>query len=1038
MPISLRRLYVALGVLCAVLEAPASGTRLPVQIYTTMDGLGRDAVTCIVPDSKGFLWLCTSEGLSRFDGYQFVTYGVAQGLADRSVNAVLETRQGIYLVGTDRGVSRLDPAAPPRSAKRFLTIPPPADQPTPQVNLLVEDRSGAVWCATSLGLYRIDFRNGAPPVLRLVELNAAPQPVVTSLAEDGFGSLWVGTGDGLYRRWPDGRIECQAHGMSKLPHDYVRALMADRQGNLWMGTLRGLWRFAIPPAGVEPALVQRYGVADGLASDRIHSLAHSATDGSIWVGTAMGLGQFLGAGGGKTPFRSYSAAEGLSGRAVLSLGEDQRGSLWAGVDHGLARIARDGFATYTADEGIGPLSIVQVHEDDTLWAVSNQPSGLLLHQFENGRFVATRPRYPASMHYFGWATGQAVLHDREGEWWISTGEGLCRFPKSDSIAQLAATPPIAVYTMRSGLPANDVFRLFEDARGDIWVTTLADQGRLTRWERRRNVFHHYTLADCPGVPTGFAEDRAGNLWIGFSNEAFRGRPSGLLRYRDGRFEPFYGTATPGWILALYVDHAGTLWVGSSDAGLGRVENPGADRPRLAAYAGASALSSATVRSIAEDHSGRLYLGTPRGVDRIDPQSGRIKHYTVANGLASGVPASLICDRKGRIWVGTSMGLSMLPPNPDRPSGPPAVFITGVAAGGESRAVPEPGVASLSGLRFEPAQHQVRIEFVGLGAEVGESVQYQYRLLGIDNAWSALNTQRSVNFARLGSGRFHFLVRGVTGSGGASIAPAEVSFEIPAPVWQRWWFLSLAAVFVCGLALLAHRYDIGRRLEMERLRLRIAADLHDDLGASLSRVAILTEVVNRRSRPADPEAARHLTEIADIARGMVDGLGDLVWAIDPRRDDFASMARRIRGYASDVFEAQGTQWALQMPSEGELPTLRPDQRRHLWMIFQEAICNAARHSGCNQVRLSLLSDGNCLVATIADNGRGLPDSLPDAGNGLRNLNARAMALRGTLSVNSTAREGTVLTIRFPLPRPGPGWGRIAMLFRRGDRAGPNQL
>ncbi|HEY2012927.1 MAG TPA: two-component regulator propeller domain-containing protein [Bryobacteraceae bacterium] len=1011
---------------------PAAATRLPARIFTAADGLGRDAVGCIVPDSRGFLWLCTTDGISRYDGYQFTNYGVSDGLAYRSVNAILETRSGVYLAATDLGISRFDPAARSGSSKRFVSLFLPDGRPPGRVNALLEDRSGVVWCGTDGGVYRIEGVAGGRPVLQFFRFETVGAAAVTSLAEDRYGDLWAGTSVGLCRRRSDGRVEWHNTAASGLPDGMVHAVLADPEGNLWVGTLAGLYQVPISPAAGMPVAVRRYGVRDGLASERIHSLLRSSIDGSIWVGTALALSRLDTRTRGREHFLSYGSDEGLSGRAVLSLGEDRQGNLWAGVDHGLERISRGAFTTYTSREGIGDLSIVQVSSPGVL-AVSNQPEGILLHSFEGGRFVSVRPRYPPKMSYFGWGSGQVALRDREGDWWISTGEGLCRFPKAGSLAQLSTTTPV-VYTTRSGLRNNEIFRLFEDHRGDLWIST-AMGGALTRWDRRRGSFQHYLPTDCPGIASAFAEDQAGNLWIAFSNDVSTGRPSGLLRYRDGRFEqfPIPGDAPSGWILALYVDHSGSLWVGSTDRGLSRIQDPAAARP-LVNYCALQGLSSTNVRCITGDPHGRIYIGTPHGVDRIEPASGRIRHFTTADGLPPGVPSGLYCDDAGRIWAATSRGLSMLTATPDRLSDPPRVYITGLTINGEPAAVPEPGVERFSGLQLRPDQRRLRIAFTGTGGAAGESIQYQYRVAGADGEWTAPSAERSVAYAGLGAGRFHFAVRAVT-SGGISAVPAEVDLEVLPPVWQRWWFLSPAIAALATLVWAAHRYDLARRLQLEQMRLRIASDLHDDLGARLSRVVILTELVNRRPDGRDPESSHLLTEIADMSRGMVDGLGDLVWAIHPGSDDLADVARRVRRYATEVLEAQGIRWSFDTPPPAAHPALSPEQRRHLLLIYQEAIHNAAKHAKCSSVHLSLACGHGGCAAGIRDDGCGLPDPVPDSGNGLRNLRARAEALGGTLAIASQPGEGTEVTVSFPLKTER---GRIGMLFRRTPRSGVNRL
>jgi signal transduction histidine kinase len=642
------------------------------------------------------------------------------------------------------------------------------------------------------------------------------------------------------------------------------------------------------------------------------------------------------------------------------------------------------------------------------------------------------------MSYFGWGTAQVALRDHEGGWWIATGEGLCRFPRVSSIEQLSTSPVKRVYTRKDGLPGDDVFRLFEDSRGDIWITTLGgDDADLSRWDRRTDTIHRYSSANHPGVPTAYAEDRAGNLWIGISNEVSTHRASGLLRYRDGQFDPFIDAGAIGWIPALYVDRSGKLLIGSTDGGLIQVAQPAGEHPQLASYATASALSSISVRCMVEDLLGRLYVGTPRGVDRIEPESTRVRHYTIGNGLAGGTPNSMVRDRKGRIWVGTSLGLSMMVPSPDQPVPSPRIYITGLSVNGEPRSVAQAGVERIAGLRLDPSQTQLRIDFVGVGGASGELLQYQYKLEGVDSAsvdsasvdsaWSAPSIQRVVSYERLTPGHFRFAVRPVLAGAVVESATAEVGFELLPPVWRRSWFLTLAIAVFSALAWLAHRYDLSRRLELERMRLRIARDLHDDLGASLTRMTILTELASREARPQNPKAGGDLSRIAEMARGMVDALGELVWAVDPRRDDMASTSRRIRRYATDVLEPLGIAWTLEISDPG-FPPLTPEQRRHVLLIFQEALRNAARHSHCSRVELFLRVEADEYVVRIRDNGCGLPDPIPELGSGLLNLRSRAAALGGGLSIVSSPGAGSDLTVRFPAGKAGWRMGRMFMLFR----------
>ena len=325
-------------------------------------------------------------------------------------------------------------------------------------------------------------------------------------------------------------------------------------------------------------------------------------------------------------------------------------------------------------------------------------------------------------------------------------------------------------------------------------------------------------------------------------------------------------------------------------------------------------------------------------------------------------------------------------------------------------MPQPGVERVNELGLKRAETRLGIQFVSFGAAPGDLVQYQYKLEGADSDWSSPGMERSVSYGKLAPGRFRFLVRPVV-AGAASAATAEVDFELPPPLWRRWWALTCEVAVLCALAAFAHRYHVDRLLEVERMRLRIARNLHDDLGASLTRMTILTELASQQAQTSSPEAGRDLSRIAEMARGMVDALGELVWAADPRCDDMASTARRVRRYATDVLERQGVTWSLETPGT-ELPPLPPEKRRHVLLIFQEALRNAARHAACSHVDLFLGTVRGEYVVRIRDNGRGLPEPLPESGSGLLNLRSRAAALGGGLSLVSVPGAGTDVTVRFP--------------------------
>jgi ligand-binding sensor domain-containing protein/signal transduction histidine kinase len=1022
------------------------GEQLPVRHYMTADGLPRDHTTLIKQDSRGFIWIATGDGISRFDGYTFRNYTTDDGLPDRRVNDLLETRAGVYWIATGAGLCRFNPTgiSPSRGGERvavqgqsgvqlepiFVVYNPPNQEKATAFNALVEDETGVIWCATSAGLYMLKVKADGEAQFYLVDWKAQQEreadSIATALLKDRKGFLWVGTwGGALYRLTPDGRVEHYAlgeHGLSwvQLGNDQaaVNTLFEDRDGNVWAGTHgMGLHKLVNDPAPGR-ALVERvYSMRDGLPSGWINSLLQTH-DGKLWVATARGLCLAMPTGdAGALKFQIYNSKNGLCDTDIDDLIEDRDGNLWVASKCDLMRVARNGFTGYSITDGLASTHINSIFEDldGVLTVISRDDarnSRRVINRFDGARFSAIVPNLPSDIGYHGWGGWQTIRQDHMGEWWIPTGsDALFRFPKAEPVEQLASMPPKAVYTSREGLPSTEVFHVYEDARGDVWMGITGMRYGLARWERATNLIHDYTAETgvSPGRDfTGFAEDLQGNLWIGL------GEGGGLLRYRDGRFKLFMTDdgVPPGWIIWLYVDRSGRLWIGSQLGGLNRLDDPGAETPQFKRYTTRDGLSSNNIRSITEDLWGRIYVGTGHGVDRLDLETGNVKHYTTADGLPRGIIEQACRDRHGALWFGSPFGLSRLVPEQQESSAPPSIYITGLRVEGVARRVSELGETSLPDLRLASDQTQVSLDFTGLGASLGEELRYQYRLEGAEENWSQPTTERTINYARLAPGSYRFMVRAINANGQVSQMSATLSFTILAPIWQRPWFILLVAAAVGLTVYLLYRYRVTRLLEVANMRTRIATDLHDDIGANLTKIAILSEVARQRFGDAGgPDNT--LSSIARISRESVESMSDIVWAINPRSDSLLDLVRRMREHAEEVFALGDINLSFDAPGVEQHMKLGVDVRRDVFLIFKEAVNNAARHADCMRVQVDFHVDESALSLTVADDGKGFDTSIEGDGQGLSSMHRRAQMLGGTLSVESELGRGTVVTLELPL-------------------------
>ena len=675
-------------------------------------------------------------------------------------------------------------------------------------------------------------------------------------------------------------------------------------------------------------------------------------------------------------------------------------------------MARGGVLSYGMADGMGSREVVSILETDAgdLVVVTEKWT---LNRFDGRRFAAVRPNLPRrlveSSRGRWW-----ILQDQAGEWWVATPDGLFRFPRVERLEELTEVSPIAVYDHTNGLAHDNVNRLFEDSRGDIWISAYLQPITLVRWRRSTGTFEHYGEAD--GLPGDnwanvFAEDVAGNVWLGLHN-------GGLARWRGERFEVF-GAADGvprGLIQGLYSDRSGRLWIASTLAGAGRIDRPASARPRAVPGLEPSQPTSNNVWCFAENGEGDFFVGTVSGVDRLHLATGDRRRYTVADGLISSEVRVALRDRDGNLWLGSREGVSRLRAESRAPAPSPEVWIHRLRVGGVERPVHELGVRAVEPLVLRPDQRRVEVEFFGLDFEPGGALRYQYRFLGEDGGWSTPSHQRTLA-ATLAPGRYRLEVRGLREDGSVSSVPATLAVRVLPPLWRRWWFLA-AVTAIVGWGLFAlYRLRVSRLLELERVRTRIASDLHDDIGASLSRIAIWSEVIKQRIAAEQREAGEMLGEIAESARGLVDSMSDIVWSIDPRKDRLGDLAVRVRALASEILEPAAIAWRLDLAEELEPVVLEPEQRRHLYLILKEAIHNILKHSAAGRANLSLTLDGRILCLEVGDDGRGFDPASLEAprrgGHGLKNFESRAAELGGMAIVESAAGRGTRLIVRVPL-------------------------
>lgn len=1138
---------------------------LPTKSYTVFDGLANDSVNKIARDSRGFLWFCTGEGLSRFDGFEFKNYTQNEGLPHRYINDFLETKDGDLLVATTNGLAVFNPngtayhwniltstleqnSTEPPMFRTFLT-PNPNDEPKKRSVLsLAQSQSGKIFAGTATSLFQLE-KTGDEWIFHRIESDVFSEDTVfASLQFDSFDYLWVLTSSGIYRMSPEG-VFVNVGG------DGGGSILLDKQGQIWVGgsgTDSGLRVFTISVDGQTARLKRVYRKADGLPVENSMAEMRQTSDGRILILVGETLCEFL----------PNAAENALKFRVIArggfqALAEDGGGSLWLGtIQEGAWKISTTGFVKFDASDGIpfGDISSLFTNPGNELFFTNNKQQ---ISHFSGGKFESVTP---FGLKYRSWGSGQLDFQAANGDWWITSTAGLRLYRKPANFAALGSVQPTKIYTTTDGLQGNEVSNLFEDSSGDIWITTVNRGISLHRWERETGKIIRFSADD--GLPqsngaVAFAEDADGGIWIGFYF-------GGLARYKNGKFRFFNaGDGIPvGSVKNIYVDKSGRLWIASASRGVFRADNPTGDNPKFSNFSTAEGLSSNQANCVTEDDFGQIYIGTGRGVNRLNPASGNIKFYTQTDGLPGSVVTLCRRDTNGALWFVSRNSLVKFVPQVENPLNAPTIFIGGISVNGAARKISELGAAKVENLSFSADEKQIKIDFFALGFGAGDRLHYQYKLGNQD--WSAPDEQKSVTF-NLESGDYQFAVRAVNADGVLSENPAVVSFTIAPPFYRRRWFLLLAALLLCGVILAVERaraarlrglrnafgklsvseqrfrrmieqsslgfvifapdgrlisvnpayekfwnvtfnqikdwrmledeqliksgvveklrrvfagenisippvsYDpqensagvaVGvadeprwiqsfaypvksesgellevimvmedvtdrkkseaklqsvreeRLRELEQVRRRIAADLHDDIGSSLTQISIFSEVLQQRVDKNNERVLEPLEFIASSSRELVDAMSDIVWAINPNKDFLSELSGKMRRFAADVFTLRNIEFTYTASPVADI-ALGANLRREVFLIFKESVNNIVKHAACTAVEIELNIENSEIFLRLRDNGKGFETAHQNGGHGLVSMNARANGLGGKLEIASGKTSGTIITLIVPL-------------------------
>lgn len=977
---------------------------LSVQVWTKPQGLPDNSVTAVFQSRDGYLWIGTSGGLARFDGVRFVPITPAGRHTNETirVTALCEDAAGRLWVGTQgdglfsyfKGNLTRYPAAP--------------DVLDDTVNSIAEDSAGNLWIGMPTGLCRL----GKASLKKFSTKDGLPGEFVSNVHVARSGTLWITTRAGMCQ-FKDGRIfpfPFQTDSPGRNPESL--GVYEDRAGKLWAFGDTYLVNLT------DGKHLNHFGGGENLSSLRIWSLCEGR-HGELWIGTSgKGLYCFT-----DDKFLPITLRNGGLASDVRALCEDREGNLWLGTfGGGLVRLQPRNVRVLDSSVGLPSRPTV---------CLALGPQGRAWLGFDrSGLFVGTaekfdRPAGAAAVELQNLVSSIALAPD--ASLWVGTpGAGVYCLADGQSVH----------FTTDNGLSDNLVLAVAVDGAGAVWAGTQS--GGLNRLAAGA-VTQFGADAGLPDQPvTAVLPAQHDVLWLGCGDGE-------VLRGEAGKFKTILAPSVLGGksIRALHEDAAGRIWIGTAGGNLACVVTGRYLNWNLNLGSGDDA-----ILGILTDADGDLWLGTSRAIYHavqsdiaaaLAGQSAIHCQLVFEEDNAPNYPATAygwpgaVKAADGKLWFGMAEGVVTLDPHRllVNQTPLPALIEEVIVNGNPLPALPsEKEIVRLpSGLR------SLEFQFTALNFSAPEKIRFRHRLEGFDPDWVEGSPARSVAYGRLPYGNFTFRVQ--AGSADAwDPQGASFAFLIPTPAWRSAWALTiygaLAVVLVAGVARLVSNRRLRRRLavlaqqqSLARERMRIAQDMHDEIGSKLTKISFMSERAKGELQGQAP-VARKLDSIALTARDLLQSLDEIVWAVNPHNDTLENLAAYLGHYATEYLQNTAVECELHIPQGLPHHPLSAETRHNLFLAFEEALNNALKHGRATRIRVAMRVEPRLFEITIEDNGCGFeaetilsanPNPGVQAGrrvgHGLRNLQQRLAESGGRCTIRSRPRQGTTVCLSVPL-------------------------
>jgi len=982
--------YLLSALLLCLTALSLDAQRLPKgEALTIEDGLGFRNVTAIEQDKQGLMWIGTRQGLNRYDSYRFTRFGNDKRAdqffpgGDILFDGMHTVSDSILWLIADNRLYSLN-----RNHFTYKDITAKSGIKGP-VWQLKHGNDGAMWVVwgDSSQMYLSRSVNCAP--FKEVARSPRGRREFTSIAIDTSGNAWWSTVTGGLKQFaPNGELLHESKPDSFVWYGttmYFTPVFADSRNRVFIfpKSQNQIWRYHPREKQIE------------IIADSLSTLAYYGAEdkqGNVWFSSKTQLLRW-------NPDRSwtdYSAVlkDALQFGFIQGLYDDQTSLLWVATDNGLIKLPNHKQFFQT-----------EFNKPDVAWgnamrSIFEDLKGQVYAYCEIGEIGlhrASGTQDPSKLFFIPTPNQPALNLLEEAKHFVADQHENAVWTLTDQLIKIdLSTMKPAMMVDMGGISdrytSNPLAQLKDGSF--LMGSTLA---RLTIYNpktgERIKVFAGGNAKFNSISTKYFLENNDGSIWVATDKD-------GLYRVaRNGQILQVLSTETNpalsnNHLLSLHLDAGGFLWIGTFGGGLNRLD---IENNSIQVFAQKEGLANDNVTGILSDEVGNIWASTYNGLSCYRKKEGSIQNFYEEDGLSNNEfnYTSFYKDRKGRLWFGGMNGVQFFYPSAilEQKPNPPLSF-TGFSKYNrlldtlETRIL---GDRELATIRISPYDSYFQFTWTLPNYFKPDKNRYYVWLEGLEEDWTYAGNIPMVRYHKLPSGKYTLHIKGADSKGNWSESELTVPIYVKPFFFGTWWFISGFILLIGAMVYAFARYRLQRLLEMERMRTRIAGDLHDEVGSMLSGLAMQAEIMELDQGKTD---VKRLHRISEISRLTLSKMRDVVWSIDSRRDQVKDLLDRMRENAEEMLTPRDIIFRFdlgELPLEKKLPV---DERQHLFLFYKEAITNVAKHANATTVTIRFGQFGDHFELSVHDNGTSSTTNLPSSGFGMQNLEMRAKKLGAT--------------------------------------------